>query len=91
MFETIQKTQRPNWVNFVVLVLILLTNGLILSGCQDPIIQIKSKSKSTEDTNKNQPTKVEPQKSDQPLNGNTSKPNLKKNDGEDTTEDDDPE
>lgn len=88
MFEVNRTITRPIGINFAVLALLLVTSGFILCACQKPAVRTKS----TETQKENQPAKVEEQKSDKQLKGNKStKPDLKKDTGEDTQADDDPE
>ncbi len=79
-------------MNFAVLTLLLLLSGLILSACKSPNLGSKSLEKNQE----SQPAKTQQQKSDTHLKKNqltksAQQTTPKKNPGEDTTDDDDPE
>lgn len=106
MLKAKRKLNKPIWLNFAVLALLLVTNGFMLSACQKPVVRTKS---STEQPKENQAPKSEqsePEKADEKQKDNqpTTKPNKsnqstkskqqkdqKKDSGEDTQVDDDPE
>ncbi len=92
MVEENRKLRKPVWMNFTVVTLLLVTSGFILSACQNISLGTKSPEKLPE----NQPAKTENQKSNERLKKNqptksAQKKAPKKNPGEDTTDDDDPE
>jgi hypothetical protein len=92
MLQENRKLRRPVGMNFAVVTLLLLTSGFILSACKSPSLG----NKSPEKTQESQPTKTAKQKSDAHLKKNqptkSAQPKTpKKNPGEDTTDDDDPE
>jgi hypothetical protein len=88
MLEANRKIKRPIWANFAVFVLLLITSGFTLSGCQ----KVFPGSKNTEKATQKQPTKIEQQKSNKQLKKKQlNKATQKKNPDEDTQDDDDPE
>ena len=92
MLQQNRNLRRPVGMNFAVVTLLLLTSGFTLSACKSPSIDKKS----SEKTQESQPAKTAKQKSDAHLKKNqptksAQQKTSKKNPGEDTTEDDDPE
>jgi len=75
MSEASGKMRKPIWMKFVVLVLLLVSTGFSLTGCQQP----QQGDESTE------------QEEDQPNNSNQENEEDEEDEDEDTQEDDDPE